>query len=429
MACAECIGQRAGKRGYIFDMRRSPLLLLLFAGTFVSLCVRADSGDVDGARDYPGWTRVPGFEITDYDEDNPAEFTFSISRPESMDANHLDAVPVAGHRYVIRYEWSGSGQPPSLLRSQHYYEKLATAAGYTIEKSGAVGDVTETFHLTKDGRQIWVYLNPSVRVNVLTIVDSRMVVPELAGPLTSAPETPSLVPPVLPPSPAPAPVPTPAPVTLPKTPVAATPAPAPQTPVAAAPPPSSPPTSAADDPLGAALIADGRVVLPLTFLPGKPDLDEASQPVIDRVIAILKLHPELLLTIEGHTDLTGDEDQNLVLSKERAQTVRSLLIAGHIRSRRLIATGVGGTQPVADEGTAEGREKNRRIELIVRTSSTKKETPAKDITQGAPMPDMDTAGNSSSSFHAPAPDGVNYYPTTSSTPPSAPTSSGGRSSR
>jgi outer membrane protein OmpA-like peptidoglycan-associated protein len=385
-------------------MRRLSLLPCLLASALLSLPVWADSGDVEGSRDFPGWARMPGFEITDYDEDNPAEFTFSISRPQAMDANHLEAVPVAGHRYVIRYEWSGSGQPPSLLKTQHHYERLATAEGYTIEKSGAVGDVTETFHLTKDGRQVWVYLNPSGRVNVLTIIDSRMVVPELAGPSTPDAVPPTPPPPVPPPAPAP-------------TPIATTPAPVPKTP--APPTSSSPSTSPTDDPLYTALMTDGRVVLPLKFLPGKPDLDADSQPVIDRVVAILKLHPELALTIEGHTDLTGDEDQNLLLSRERAQTVRSLLIAGHIRSKRLVATGVGGTQPVADEGTAEGREKNRRIELIVRKGSAKKETPAKDVTQGVPIPDMDTAGSNGDQFHGTAPDGVNYYPTTnvSSTTP------------
>jgi outer membrane protein OmpA-like peptidoglycan-associated protein len=406
MACAECIGQNEVNRGYIFDMRRLLLLPSLFVGGFLSLPVLAvDTGDVDGSRDFPGWTRMPGFEITDYDEDNPAEFTFAISRPEAVDANHLDTVPVAGHRYVIRYEWSGSGQAPSLLKSQHHYEKLAAAAGYTIEKSGAVGDVTETFHLTKDGHEIWVLLNPSVKVNVLTIVDSRMVVPELAGTLTSAPATPSLASPVPAPNSAPAPTPAPAPAIPQKTTVAVAPV---------VPQPSPSPTSAADDPLGTALLADGRVVLPLTFLPGKPDLDAASKPVIERVIAILKLHPELMLTIEGHTDLSGDEDQNLILSKQRAQTVRSLLVAGHIRSKRLIATGVGGTQPVADEGTAEGREKNRRIELIVRSGTAKKQAPPKAVTQDAPIPDMDAIGNVPAQAHRPAPDGVNYYPTTSS---------------
>jgi len=411
MACADCIGQNGGGRGYIFVMRlRDRLFLLpcLLACAFLARPVLADSGDVEGSHDYPGWTHMPGFEITDYDEDNPSVFTFAVSRPLPIDANHLEAIPVEGHRFVIRYEWAGSGAAPSLLKSQRFYEKLAAAAGYTVEKSGAVGNVTETFHLDKDGRQVWVFLNPGVRVNVLTIMESRAATSQTLAAATSA------LPPSLPaalstPPPAPAPV------------------PAPQSPVVPPPAPTPSPTpDAAEDPIGTALISDGRVVLPLTFLPGKPDMDAASQPVIDRVVAILKLHPELSLTIEGHTDLTGDEDYNLTLSKERAQTVRNLLIAGHIRSKRLVATGLGGTQPVADEGTAVGREKNRRIELVVRKSPTKQEAPPKEVTQDVPAsPPVEPAGNSSPSFHAPAPDGVNYYPAPATAPP--PSSSGSRS--
>ncbi len=393
-------------------MRRLLLIPYLLASASMALPTRADSGDVEGSHDYPGWTRLPGFEITDYDEDNPGEFTFPISRPLANDANHLDAVPVSGHRYVIRYEWSWNDAPPSLLKTQKHYEKLAKAAGYTIEKSGAVGDATETFHLTKSGRQIWVSLNPSSKVAVLTIVDSRMVVPELAG--TSAPTETT-------PSPAPSTTPAVVPMTPPpQTPVVMTPAPAPKTPIVPTTPASASTPTNSEDPLYTALANEGRVVLPLKFLPGKPDLDANSQPVIDRVIAILKQHPELSLTIEGHTDLSGDEDQNLVLSKERAQTVRSQLIAGHIRSKRLTATGVGGTQPLADEGTAEGREKNRRIELIVRDGKTPKQPPPKDATQSAMIPETDASVLNPGPTHQIAPDGVDYYPNTDSTPSPAP---------
>ncbi len=340
---------------------------------------------------------MPGFEITDYDEDNPAEYTFSVSRPLAIDLNHLEAVPVEGHRYVIRYEWSDSATPPTLLKTQRYYEKLAAAAGYVMEKSGAVGNVTETFHLEKQGRQIWVFLNPSVRVNMLTVVESRTATPP---PLA-----------VIPPSTIVAPAPqseialTPAAITAP----VPTPAPEP-TP---APGPESPPATT-EDPLATILLKDGRVILPLSFLPGKPDLDDDSQPVIDRVVAILKLHPDLDVTIEGHTDLTGDEQYNLLLSKQRAQAVRTLLIAGHISRHRLTAVGLGGTQPVADEGTAVGREKNRRIELVVQTGSTSKEPSQKDATQEGASPPMEPVG--SSSFHSTAPDGVNYYPKPAAAP-------------
>jgi hypothetical protein len=181
---------------------------------------------------------------------------------------------------------------------------------------------------------------------------------------------------------------------------------------------------------------DGRAVLPVTFLPGKPDLDTDSQPVIDRVVAILKLHPDLLLSIEGHTDLTGDAEFNQELSLQRARAVRALLIAGHIGHRRLVAVGLGGTQPLADESTAEGREKDRRIELVVRKATAQTESPQTNSPENAPkqlaFPQVDaplteSTGTDSYSFHPAAPDGVNYYPSantgTSSTSPSSGTHS------
>jgi len=382
---------------------RSALLSCLLAWTCVSLPILADPADVEGSHDYPGWARMPGFEITDYDEDNPAEYTFSVSRPLPIDAAHLEGVPVEGHRYVIHYQWAGSGAPPSLLQSQRYYEKMAIAAGYTVEKNGAVGNVTETFHLKKDGRQVWVYLNPAIRINILTIMESRG---ESSGSLTIT--APSSTPEIKSPEAA---IPPPVSASIPKPAVATGPAPAPE-----------------EDPLAVALLKDGEVVLPVTFLPGKADLDANSQPMIDRVVAILKLHPDMLLTIEGHTDLTGDEQANLTLSRLRAQTVRGLLIDGHIRSKRLVATGVGGSQPIADENTAEGREKNRRIELIVRTASATTPSPTppaaktpatpKQVTRSAPnppaVPETEPVVETPSQFHPAAPDGVNYYPGTSS---------------
>jgi outer membrane protein OmpA-like peptidoglycan-associated protein len=376
------------------------LLLLPCLLLGLSIPVLADPGDVDGSHDYPDWSRIPGYQISDYDEDNPAEFTFVISRPQAVDANHMETMPVEGHRYVIRYEWGRSDAAPSLLETQRFYERLALADGYSIEKSGAVGNVTETFHFAKDDRQIWVMLNPGMRVYALTIVESRGA---SSGTLVAK----------APPAPAPAPAAS----------VPPPPAPSPAAPPA---PDSESASSVTADSLAASLQQEGRVVLPVTFRPGKAELASGSKSVIDQVIALLKANPDMNLTIEGHTDLTGDEDANIELSKDRALAVRSQIVAGHIRSKRLTAVGLGGSVPVADEGTAEGREKNRRIELVVRKDSAGKDTPqtaTKSTTSKSTAPKetakadsepMEPALNNNGNFHAPAPDGVNYYPKTSS---------------
>jgi hypothetical protein len=178
----------------------------------------------------------------------------------------------------------------------------------------------------------------------------------------------------------------------------------------------------------------GRVALPVTFLSGRPDLDVNSAPVIVNVIALLQKHPDLQLEIDGYTDNTGDPQSNQRLSAQRAATVRDLLVAGHIPESRLVANGLGGSEPVADNDTPEGREKNRRIELSVLTEPppatvvaeqspaeqalpdplVAEESVAKESPPRKPAPDdsapEESVTNDSRPFHAPAPNGVNYYP-------------------
>jgi outer membrane protein OmpA-like peptidoglycan-associated protein len=306
--------------------------------------LRADSGDVDNSHDYPGFPRVPGFVISDYDEDKPAEFDFPVSRPQPDDADHVETVHMRGHRYIIQYEVGAGARIPTLFQTQQYYEKLATDGGFTIEKSGAVGDVSETFHKVSDGRQIWVHLEPAVTSNVLTVMESSSVV-------ATAPKPPEQDPAVAPPAPEPS---APSPDV-----VVSTPKP---------PPPPAPPAAPIDpndDSLYESLNEDGRVVVPFVFRPGKDDLDASSQPLVDRVAAMMKRHPDLFLRIEGHTDNSGDPDVSLRLSAQRALAVQDALVDDRVEKKRLDAEGVGGLQPRADNNTAEGREKNRRIELVM----------------------------------------------------------------
>jgi outer membrane protein OmpA-like peptidoglycan-associated protein len=296
---------------------------VLWTLAFASASLRADPGDVESSRDYADFPRPPGFIISDYDEDNPAEFDFPVARPLPIDADHVETVHVKGHRYVIRYEWASARPVPTLFQTQQYYEKLAAAAGFKVEKSGAVGDVSETFHRTTGTREIWVYLEPAITVNVLTIVES-------AGGASPPPPRPVVAATVPPAAPAPA-----------------------------------PPANPNNDSLYMALSQTGRVALPFVFQPGKDELDASSQPLVDRVVAMMKRHPDLFLRIEGHTDNSGDPDDNLRLSAQRAYAVQTMFIAAHIDKKRLDAVGVGGLQPLGDNNTAQGREKNRRIELVL----------------------------------------------------------------
>jgi outer membrane protein OmpA-like peptidoglycan-associated protein len=360
--------------------------------TLIIAPVRGDTGDVESSHDYPPFTRPPGFLISDYDEDNPADFNFPVAQPLADDADHVVTVPVKGHRYVIRYELSAGARGLSLFQTQQYYEKQASDNGFTVEKSGAVGDVTETFFKATTSHTIWVYLAPAVTTNVLTVVEaaSDALPPGPPPPPRLVVNTATLPPPPVPPKPIPT---TPNLSPPPETPSTPTPAPAPTpepgpTPVASSPAPDVSPQPSTEDANGESLFSDlndkGRIVLPFAFQPGKEALDPSSQPLVDRVVAMMKAHPDLFLRIEGHTDNTGYPEDNLRLSAGRALAVQAKIVAGDIDRKRLDAVGVGGLQPIASNVTAEGREKNRRIELVLW-----KKYPA---------------------FHAPAPNGNNYYP-------------------
>jgi len=75
-------------------------------------------------------------------------------------------------------------------------------------------------------------------------------------------------------------------------------------------------------------------------------------------------HPEIKFSIEGHTDSDGDAQFNMTLSDQRANTVMNELIAQGIDGERMISKGFGEDVPVAENGTAEGKANNRRVEFV-----------------------------------------------------------------
>ena len=80
---------------------------------------------------------------------------------------------------------------------------------------------------------------------------------------------------------------------------------------------------------------------------------------------MLKDHPNLKLTIEGHTDNVGSAPSNQALSDKRAAAVRQYLIESYqVDGTRLSAKGFGASKPTAGNDTAEGRQQNRRVELV-----------------------------------------------------------------
>ncbi|OSZ77104.1 hypothetical protein CAP36_11850 [Chitinophagaceae bacterium IBVUCB2] len=94
-------------------------------------------------------------------------------------------------------------------------------------------------------------------------------------------------------------------------------------------------------------------------------LTTKSYASLDQVVRMMNENPGLQIRIEGHTDNAGDDDANMKLSEDRAIAVKDYLISKGISENRITTEGFGETQPIADNNTASGRMKNRRIELRV----------------------------------------------------------------
>lgn len=115
-------------------------------------------------------------------------------------------------------------------------------------------------------------------------------------------------------------------------------------------------------------VREGRIEIldKVQFAAGKATIAKASFGLLDQVAAVLKAHPELAkVEVQGHTDTVGKADKNLTLSQQRAQAVADYLTRKGVAKDVLVAKGYGGTQPVADNKTKAGQEKNRRVEFKV----------------------------------------------------------------
>ena len=103
----------------------------------------------------------------------------------------------------------------------------------------------------------------------------------------------------------------------------------------------------------------------------KAVLREESIPVLDAAVNVLKEHPELLVSIDGHTDSKGSDFYNENLSRNRAETVHNYFVNNGVNADRLVFRGFGESRPIApnsfDDGSdnPEGRFENRRVELNV----------------------------------------------------------------
>lgn len=101
------------------------------------------------------------------------------------------------------------------------------------------------------------------------------------------------------------------------------------------------------------------------FATGRSDLKPGATASLDKLVSFLNQYPERNAVIEGHTDNVGSSTSNQLLSQHRAESVNTYLLKQGINSNRLTATGMGEDQPVSDNNTENGRQQNRRVEIII----------------------------------------------------------------
>lgn len=102
----------------------------------------------------------------------------------------------------------------------------------------------------------------------------------------------------------------------------------------------------------------------ILFTTNKAELMPGAQGTLDQVAAFLKAHPEIKVVVQGHTDNVGSSEYNMTLSKARAESVKSALMARGIAPERITTEGRGEIAPIASNSTAAGRQQNRRVELV-----------------------------------------------------------------
>jgi outer membrane protein OmpA-like peptidoglycan-associated protein len=103
----------------------------------------------------------------------------------------------------------------------------------------------------------------------------------------------------------------------------------------------------------------------LDFETGSATLRPTSAEQLRNIAEIMKAYPKVALKLGGYTDNVGNPDDNLKLSKLRAQNTMQELVKSGVDAKRLEAEGYGEKFPVADNSTEDGRAKNRRIDILV----------------------------------------------------------------
>ncbi len=109
-----------------------------------------------------------------------------------------------------------------------------------------------------------------------------------------------------------------------------------------------------------------RMPSDVTFASNQSSINPGFYSVLDDVSGVLNRYDQSIVDIIGHADSDGADDYNLNLSRQRASSVAQYLVSRNVLADRLYVDGRGESEPVATNATAEGKARNRRVEILIR---------------------------------------------------------------
>lgn len=112
-------------------------------------------------------------------------------------------------------------------------------------------------------------------------------------------------------------------------------------------------------------IGESMILKDVVFGPGEIILSDSSKMVLDELVALLKEHPKTVIEVVGYTDISGLEEKNILLSNQRANAVHEYIVNAGVENKRVSYAGCGPIKPIAPNAYRWGRDKNRRIEVLI----------------------------------------------------------------
>ncbi len=285
-------------------MRSQPSFVLATAAVILAAgTARADPDACDGCKDLPYLTRMPNYHITSYDESQ-------FNSQAIYDGRAVKTFE--GHRIVMDYGLDEGKVRASALQITRNYANAFKKAGALQFQGECKGDpcgewggwTIVTGKLTYKGKPAWVMVEPHDDGNWYKVY--AVEVEEMKQEVEAL--------------------------------------------------------SASD--MQTAIETTGRVALHVQFEADKAVLLPDATPTIEQIAKLLEQNPDMVLSIEGHTDNSGDRALAQKLSENRAKAVQAAIVAKGVDKGRLKTKGWGPTKPIADNTTDEGRAKNRRVELV-----------------------------------------------------------------